>query len=43
MSYYIDDDAGVEAETGNLWYKVENLDTETASTFTIDIDYKALV
>ena len=43
ISYFIDDDAAAAAETGNLWYKVENLDTETASAFVIDIDYKGIV
>ena len=43
VCYYIDSDADAEAIEGSLWYRVENLDTETASTFTIDVDYKALV
>ena len=43
ISYFIDDDAAASAETGTLWYKVENLDTETASAFVTDIDYKGIV
>ena len=43
VSYYIDEDAGEQAEEGSLWYKVENLDEALSSKFTIDIDYKALV
>ena len=43
VCYFIDEDAGEQAEEGNLWYRVENLDEALASKFTIDIDYKALV
>lgn len=38
VCFYIDAD-----ELNKIWYKVENLDTETASTFTIDIDYKGVI